>query len=1084
MNITIPGARRGNAAHCALVGEPRRIPPRVERSSPIMRFERVSALVAALTMLSTAACFDGHLSAERTARETGALHGTQVAAAGAPYQSVGVVSGELSCSGTIIHEDDQGGIALVASHCFFDLGQRCATEEQVVAGAQFSVSLTGQSNDFAQTYPIDRVIVHPEAYFDFGQCLGTDANSCASRPSFAAPDGRSEEHDLAIVHFHVPPGGQSPGALGIVALPVITSIADSASTPFGVHASMAMADDFESPSSRTLGTPVGYGANDTGLPNTRYAAPMAFVYGTDSSWDEDCQSLLACDGPGTTPTPCVREGHAPVANTVLEEQIPMHRIEVSSGVFEGGAPDAGDSGGPLLVHAGRDLEAGDFLDLDSLLQPFPSGPYFVFGLHTTTDRDIGNGVPIGSADLHAWFVPTWTPGNGEWIERTVAALVEDTDGDGVANSVDNCPLVKNGDQANCNRDFEIANGQDFLGDACDPVPCPSPVVLNGLVADPTAPGCGTFTNTCDVATHPPLFQIVSCPAGCAPNADCITCQCCGFVANDTVVTTALQPKEASPAAAFGTGQAVTVSDTFMRFCQDAPNATPPIACGAAAVLSDAQLVSDIARDPNHPWHRVTVAGTGGLSTPPTGTFDLDVTSFSYDGTSSFGLQWLYQTDFTTWLSDPTHPVIVGCTSTSCLNGLWWVSAKTDVGTAMSSLAGTLGVHMPGNLGPGINIADGLTAMQPHSAGASWCPIPTGVASSGGTPHGLRGPHGWGTGKLVWLPEGSSLQLDAGNLVGDARFLAASASAGVMTAIQSDGSAIAAEDVGASNCGGAQVSQGIHDTSFAAASTWLHAVEPSLSIPGLPFGLVALSLDGTQVLSTARSVRGTLVEETLAPTTGDPPAPRDDYVATFSRSAGGVFVAGGKALRSRRTFHDVWFQALGGPWTDVTPHGGSSSLGVIRAITYSYADNKVWLVDEIPGAPHPDGRARHERVARLLRAAPGGDIEELATWQSDGRVAEYFLSVDHDGSALLSLAGPPGHGFVTARIRLDVKTDVASISAFYTRRHVDLLGPVFVSPVGYGFLVRDGHTLRVLRTQALEPVPEPDAARDLDESRCP
>jgi hypothetical protein len=49
----------------------------------------------------------------------------------------------------------------------------------------------------------------------------------------------------------------------------------------------------------------------------------------------------------------------------------------------------------------------------------------------------------------------------------------DADHDGRCNSTDNCLHVANPFQQNCNEIAELDEGEAILGDACDPVPCPS-----------------------------------------------------------------------------------------------------------------------------------------------------------------------------------------------------------------------------------------------------------------------------------------------------------------------------------------------------------------------------------------------------------------------------------------------------------------------------------------------------------------------------------------------------------------------------------------------------------------------------------
>src|SRR6185436_256394 len=77
---------------------------------------------------------------------------------------------------------------------------------------------------------------------------------------------------------------------------------------------------------------------------------------------------------------------------------------------------------------------------------------------------------------------------------------QDPDGDGIPDGypgappwykADNCPMIKNPDQANCNLDAELAErtrfpGTEILGDACDPVPCADIRLQPGAQPPPNA----------------------------------------------------------------------------------------------------------------------------------------------------------------------------------------------------------------------------------------------------------------------------------------------------------------------------------------------------------------------------------------------------------------------------------------------------------------------------------------------------------------------------------------------------------------------------------------------------------------------
>src|SRR5580765_4349447 len=94
-----------------------------------------------------------------------------------------------------------------------------------------------------------------------------------------------------------------------------------------------------------------------------------------------------------------------------------------------------------------------------------------------------------------------------------------------------------------------------------------------------------------------------------------------------------------------------------------------------------------------------------------------------------------------------------------------------------------------------------------------------------------------------------------------------------------------------------------------------------------------------------------------------------------------------------------------------------------------------------------------------QASPNGAIEQVATWPRLGVNVQYFLSVDHDGAPLISLARPGG--FVV--VRVETLAGCADIAAVHKENSALLLGPTIVSPVGYTFFVNDNGVGRTIRT---------------------
>ncbi len=180
-----------------------------------------------------------HCTGDDVASQAAAIHGTGDAGPSNDTASlaVGVVDAfGGTCAASLIAEDASGGIGLTAAHCFFALGQRCASEAAVTNGAAFAVSTSGaldfDLSDATDVYDIDRIVTHPSAFTDCGACPEGTKLACDSKLLTGAGNDSvtsDPSHDVALFHFHVRPGpGHNlPSALGITPVAVLTSITDA-----------------------------------------------------------------------------------------------------------------------------------------------------------------------------------------------------------------------------------------------------------------------------------------------------------------------------------------------------------------------------------------------------------------------------------------------------------------------------------------------------------------------------------------------------------------------------------------------------------------------------------------------------------------------------------------------------------------------------------------------------------------------------------------------------------------------------------------------------------------------------------------
>lgn len=397
---------------------------------------------------------------EDVTSQSEAILGSSASATGSPFNAVGwVVTTGGGCSGAIVEADETGGVILLAAHCVAALAQRCASEDQLTANATFAVYVDGIKND--ETYAIDRIVTHPRAFLNIAAC-----------PQPAPPGGFScstgggifSAEDLALAHFHKGVGGHPVSFWGITPVPMLTSITDSNSpfnTTWSTHVVMDVANDFVSSSATTQVTLTGFGTADT--PNFMRRGGSGAFLTRGPNWDVVAETQHDCTESTANPFNCPADGapHCKNANSLS-----VHRIPNGNGTFSGVASGRGDSGSPLLIHAGVAL--GDFSDL----QGASGGPWFIIGALSGGSQK-GSGPPPISAtfDSTSNYAPTFSAVAGPWLENTVKSLTDDSDGDGINRWADNCPLVANPKQEDTNYVAEFVDEQrrqcaDFPGQVC------------------------------------------------------------------------------------------------------------------------------------------------------------------------------------------------------------------------------------------------------------------------------------------------------------------------------------------------------------------------------------------------------------------------------------------------------------------------------------------------------------------------------------------------------------------------------------------------------------------------------------------
>ncbi len=571
-----------------------------------------------------------------------------------------------------------------------------------------------------------------------------------------------------------------------------------------------------------------------------------------------------------------------------------------------------------------------------------------------------------------------------------AAGYADYDGDGVCavacpeQRADNCPKVPNSGQENCNALAEQVRGAAVLGDVCDPVPCPS---MSAPLQRLTGPGC---------SGDPQIGQ-----------------SCAGRRVNDRLELTLHASWNRAgdfagdlfdPATAVVDAQPKAVP-TSARFCQSNPGLG--FDCHASAAVSDLLLNA-----PQTLWHSIT------LGTDARG----QVYALDYDEKSR-AFTWDYLADDAYWRTNmlvPPPGAYPECTNPgvgagTCLDGTLWFHADTALGDTVDHLGNIkVGTHGPG-------LSNHYVDLRPDGAYSLFF-------AGKGVVEKLAFPWRWKSDPgPTWVDKHVRVMVKAGG-----RLAAMSATGGAQ-------STPAGGPVG-------DVSAAVDAVLLQhPRGAWLALSDPSARLGGVDDRVVAVLLDETHT-----QVASVLVDDHGVLRTGDelglaffpaasaagptPPA-RSGAQAFFSKSAGGLFVAGG--MTPGAALHDVWFRRFGEGWRRVDT--GRYAPEQVLAATYAFADRKLWLLD---------GSAVSARLVRI--DVESGAVQTLAMCQRGGTFTRHWLSVDADGSVLLT-SSSAGMSRI-ARVAVDAN-GTASLSAVD-----DTEGPlgegVIAGGGGYALLVVD------------------------------